>query len=624
MSTPLFRIGRTEFVFTPESNISFKDGGMSFDLRAQPVPFDADAGHGRLFSPEDSDTAKAGWIAPALWSSTFFFDDLHDTPRQHFEHPGSAGHDCGFYLWEKGMRFGTRFFGQVDLRPGRIELLGVLRAEHESDAEGLPLHLVFPCEPGEFTLKPHLYRSLKAASHAPPQHVRELLLSEWDGQWPEALRTFTRLEFLSLQQHWAKPGTPAAPVVPDWLGELRSLRRLYIRSPEIRALPDTLGQLQALEELSVSYGQLETLPDSIGQLAQLKQLTLTGHRLRTLPESIGHLPALTQLNIDGNPFESLPASLKKIKKVNVEKKNEALFRDIRYRPEIDMAIDREVFMARSSPAHVALLSAALTRHKLKRYEKALLRHARQALRLVTTEPDDGSVPGRSRIGGAPDLPPDLPYPRTDGKLWHFYAQLDLQALAPLQGWLPRTGHLYFFGEGQEHGDGVRVLHSTSPAETLRPFAWPEGAEFVDGSNVPEAYPGFQVRIDATVSVPKLYSAASEGRLTGKDAVLLKIEDDEKLQKAYWALEEELTGNADRRCGAHTMNAEVFTQHENPQEQASREAGGLPAEWVNLLMLDSDGNPGLCFWDSGTFTYCIHEKDLALGDFSRMQWSLESS
>lgn len=622
MTTSLFRIGSTEFKFAPDSAVCFKDGGMSFDMRAQPVRFDAHAGHGHLFSPEGSDNAEAGWVAPALWSSTFFFDDLQDTPRQHFEYPGPTGHDCGFYLWEKGMRFGVRFFGWVDMRPDRIELQGVLRLEHESDDEGLPLHLLYPCEPGEFALKPHLYRSLKAASHVPPQHVRELLLSEWNGQWPDVLRTFTRLEFLSLQQHWVKPDAPAAPAVPDWLGELRSLRRLYLHSPEIRALPDTLGHLQALEELSVSCGQLETLPESIGELGQLKQLTLTGHRLRTLPESIGHLPALNHLNIEGNSFESLPASLKKIRKVSVEKKSEALFRDIRYRPEAEAAIDREIFMARSSPAHVALLAAALTRHKLKRYEKALLRHARQALRLITTEPEDYAVPGRTRIGGAPDLPPGMDYPATDGKLWHFHAQLDLQTLAPLQGWLPRSGHLYFFCEGQEHGDGVRVLHTTAPADTLRTFAWPEEAQFVDGRSVPEAYQGFQVRIDATVSVPKLYSARE--RLTGKDAVLLKIEDDDKLQKAYWALEEELIGNADRRRSAHTMNADVFTQHENPQEQASRECGGLPTEWVNLLVLDSDGNPGFCFWDAGTFTYCIHEKDLALRDFSRVQWSLESS
>jgi len=240
----------------------------------------------------------------------------------------------------------------------------------------------------------------------------------------------------------------------------------------------------------------------------------------------------------------------------------------------------------------------------------------------TTEPEDYKTKGGTRIGGAPDLPPDLEYPMTDGQLWHFYAQIDLEEVAALQPWLPRAGRLYFFGEGQEHGDGGRVLYSTAPAATLRTYEWPDDADFVDGSNVSDAYNGYRVQVDATVSVPSLYSA--HRRVTGDDAVLLEINEDDTRQRSYWALEAELTGDADNRRGAHLMNAHVFTQNDNPEEQASREVGGLPGEWVNLLMLDSDGNPGFCFWDAGTLTFSIHEKDLALGDFSRVHWSLESS
>jgi len=269
------------------------------------------------------------------------------------------------------------------------------------------------------------------------------------------------------------------------------------------------------------------------------------------------------------------------------------------------------------------LSDALARHDLKAYEGPLRRHARQALRLCTTERENYAIPGGTRIGGRPDLPPGIDYPATDGKLWRFYAQIDLAEIAGLQSWLPRTGRLYFFGEGQEEGDGVRVLHSNASAAELQPYAWPEGAEFADGSDVSDAHEGYKVRIDATVSLPNLYNAGG-GRLSGEDASLLEIDRDDKLQEAYWALEAELAGDGERRNGAHLMNAHVFTQHENPQEQASRERGGLPQEWINLLTLDSDNKPGFCFWDAGTFTFSIHEKDLALGDFSRVHWSLESS
>lgn len=620
MPAPLFRIGTTDFEFAPESAASFQDGGMSFDLRARPLRFDATAGHGRLFSAEGSDTAEPGWVAPAFWTGTYFFYDKQDTPQRRFVHPdhGSGRHD--FYMWRKGMRYGIRFFGDMDLRPDGVELRGVLRAEHESDEQGLPLHLAWRCEPGVVALRPHLYRSMEEAQSVPPERVREMLIPEWDGQWPEALRTLTRLEFLSLQQLWTKPGQTAS-TVPEWLGELRSLRRLFLRSSLITALPQSLGALQALEELSVPYGRIESLPDGIARLPRLRSLALDGNRLRTLPASLGELPALAHLSVTRNPFESLPASLGRIAKIEIEKKKEALFRDIRYRPELEVSVDREARMARSSPWHVAYLREMLNRHGLQRFEPALLRHARQCLRLHTLGEDAPQPLGASRLGGAPDLPPSLPYPcLEDGSHLLFMGQIHLDAIADQQTWLPRSGLLYFFMQGQQAGDAVRVIHAPA-AQTLQRYVWPEGMRFSD-TDIDEPSPTRAVRIERTVSVPHLYGA--DELFVGEDAVLRELEKDGSLQRAYQALQQELTGADKPTRGMHLLNGHVFTQHDGPEEQASLVAGGLPEEWVNLLMLDSDNSVGFSFWDAGTFTFTIHEKDLALADFSRMQQSLESS
>lgn len=616
-----FQIGKYAFEFAPDTQVLFEDGGMSFELKARPVAFDK-ALHAPPFDPEGSDNPAPGMVAPSFRSSTFHFHDNHDTPQRRVRYlKDQPTH--GFYMWEKGFAYGTRFFGEIDLRPDRIAMHGLLRHDYETDEQGVAVEVVWHCTPKEVELRQHTYGSLEEAMAAPPERVRRLLVGAWDARWHDELLRFTQLEFLSMQALWTGDAESAVRVLPESLCTLTRLRELHLRSSSITRLPENLGALESLEVLALQHCRLEALPDGIGKLARLKRLLLDGNQLKTIPESVGHLPALELLSIDGNPFESLPASLQNIEKVSIEKENEALFRDIRYRPELEISVDREAFMARSSPRAAALLGDALARHGLASYAGPLRRHARQTLRLRTTEPEDYATPGSTRIGGTPDLPPGLDYPSTDGKLWRFFAQIDLAAIAALQSWLPRTGRLYFFCEGQEHGDGVRVLHSDAPAAELRPHVWPEGAEFADGFDVGDAHEGYKVGIDSTVSVPNLYNAGG-GRLIGEDAVLLEIEGNDELQEAWWALEAELTGDDERRNGAHLMNAHVLTQHENPQEQASREKGGLPEEWINLLTLRSDDKPGFCFWDAGTFTFSIHEKDLALGDFSRVHGSLESS
>lgn len=77
-----------------------------------------------------------------------------------------------------------------------------------------------------------------------------------------------------------------------------------------------------------------------------------------------------------------------------------------------------------------------------------------------------------------------------------------------------------------------------------------------------------------------------------------------------------------KTDSHSLNSSVFTQHESPQEQAAARFGGEPGDWMVLLCLESVGE--FNFWDAGTLTYCIHKKDLAIADFSRIHASIESS
>ncbi len=206
--------------------------------------------------------------------------------------------------------------------------------------------------------------------------------------------------------------------------------------------------------------------------------------------------------------------------------------------------------------------------------------------------------------------------RKTARTGSFYAQLRLADVAGLQPWLPRDGMLYFAGEDQEELHKHRVIHSTAPASSLQTVRLPGRRHVREQRRVPRLQ---GCRHAPPLSVPSLYNARD--RLTGRDAVLAGTSrTTTSCRRPTGALQEELGKSAD----CHLVNAHVFTQHESPEEQASAERGGLPGEWINLLMLESDNRPGFCFWDAGTLSFSIHMKDLALGDFSRTFASLESS
>lgn len=616
----VFQIGATSFSFSAESKVVFEDGGMRFDFKANPVPV-------RGTRREEALRAWDGTPAPHLWSSGLFhFDDRAGEPHRVFSYPNT---DPGspFHLYVQGVAYGLRFFGQVELAPDRIALHGVLRQEHHDDSEGTPLHLVRHFPRGEVRPRPRDFHSLKAAQAVPADTVRHLTLrQQWrpetprTDRFPEEVLAFTAIESLILD--YASTDHARFTELPEAIGTLQQLTRLDLSNTSVRHLPDAIGQLRQLRHLAMSPGMLTSVSEQIAQLPHLERLDLAYNQLTSLPEAIGHMPSLKALKLSGNAFTSLPASIDRIENLQVDVRYLPLFRDMRYRPEIEVATSAEPFLARSSPAHAAMLHDGLARHGLLDHEPLLLRHARQALRWRTTEPDAPPVLGGTRFGGAPDLPPGLPYPTTDGKPWHFYAQLDLDAIAGLQSWLPRTGRLYFFAESQDPSDGVRVLHDTSPRASLAPHAWGPEVDSVDDIDVSRAYKGYRAVVDATVSLPILYNG--HDRYTGEDAGLMEIHGDDALSDTYAELADELAFSPDNQHGVHLQNAFVFTQHESPEEQSVALQRGSPGEWVVLLRLGSDQHPGFEFWDAGTLTFTIHRKDLALGDFSRVLAFIESS
>ncbi|XP_062202657.1 disease resistance protein RGA2-like [Phragmites australis] len=102
--------------------------------------------------------------------------------------------------------------------------------------------------------------------------------------------------------------------LPEWLGELRSLREFWISElPGLTCLPQSMCRLTSLEELYMeTCAGIKSLPESLGELRSLRVFGIWGlPGLTCLPQSMCRLTSLEQLRILNCPgIKSLPEWIK--------------------------------------------------------------------------------------------------------------------------------------------------------------------------------------------------------------------------------------------------------------------------------------------------------------------------
>ncbi|CAO2141409.1 unnamed protein product [Urochloa humidicola] len=125
---------------------------------------------------------------------------------------------------------------------------------------------------------------------------------------PEIVQTLSSIQSLTLDHGMEESPEPE---LPNWLGQLASLKKLTIRSYEVKALQDSMGHLTRLQELCVDdIESMTTLPRWVGNLISVQQLKISScPNLNDLTEHIGRLTSLNILEINCcNGITSLPES----------------------------------------------------------------------------------------------------------------------------------------------------------------------------------------------------------------------------------------------------------------------------------------------------------------------------
>ena len=249
---------------------------------------------------------------------------------------------------------------------------------------------------------------------------------------------------------------------------------------------------------------------------------------------------------------------------------------------------------------------------------ALSPYAKNAIYMELEE--DGAE-GFCKMGGAPELPVGMAWPRKpDGTPLSFIAQIDFAEIHPydLDGRLPESGKLWFFYDCSDDGmpwgfdpadaDGFRVIYAEH-AE-LEPAEVPDDLEVT----FDEAGLSFESRLD----------------LLSTDSDIcddLDLPDEEMDDYFDWLEEREgacnkLLGHSDNIQGGMELECEYVTHGlycGDPSGYQKAKALGLhknAARWTLLMQVESNEDIGMMWGDLGRLYLWITEEDLQARRFDK--------
>jgi uncharacterized protein YwqG len=264
------------------------------------------------------------------------------------------------------------------------------------------------------------------------------------------------------------------------------------------------------------------------------------------------------------------------------------------------------------------LLTAIEKHRLGRLADSLLTEARPQLSLRAGKLYKGAPRlGRSRLGGAPDLPPGTAWPEVRGQPLIFMAQIRFDELPIPRGWpLPRKGLLsVFMGDDEERFQVEHsLIYTVNPGALVRltPPELGKGARHEHLRACP-------------ISAAMNLTLPSYGEHEWK-----AFELDEEETDRYFALQESLSG------GVASLLGRDYDVDQLPTERLAIKRLGGPAydykwehkniariraeaqHWVPLFQMDSNFDIGLCMWDAYTFVVLIRWEDLLGKRFDRTQ------
>ncbi|MGF6847408.1 uncharacterized protein YwqG [Chitinophaga sp. W3I9] len=545
-----------------------------------------------------------------------------------------------------------KFSGDVIFKDGWVALLGQLKPSW-SDQPVFAVTVYRKIDTAQLNWEEYCFTSVAEAAGAPVELVKKLVLTNPAFDWlPNEFYRLKALRHVEIIAKWPVKKIPLERL-DDKLLHLRELEHLVIVDSNLCRIPEYMNQLTKLKHCSFAGGNLSRVPAhlmdmprleylnlngnqlseiAVFELPELKYLHLAKNQLKTLPENLLALPKIIKINAANNPFSFLPAAFSDFAGLELDIKSKQQLLDNTYKDADGngpVNWNDESFFAQYDEALIKPVDEILQKEGLLQQREALRALVKKTISFKYSGEEDYAATGNHRFGGMPDLPADVDYPvyhddyRKEYYKYEFIAQVNCEALAPLQEYLPEKGMLFFFLETM-HNLGARDGHlpckvlyvaDNSTLQSGKRFSFGEQDfyELTDGQYAP-------YKADATVknSVPGFYSwHVNQYLFRGISKSLLQ--DEALLSNLYDIFEEPVNRLLE---SDHEMNNYGFTQHHSPELQAALACKGNPEDWTILLTVKSRGD--FSWGDAGDLFFVIHKSDLARKDFRRVYVTMESS
>jgi uncharacterized protein YwqG len=293
------------------------------------------------------------------------------------------------------------------------------------------------------------------------------------------------------------------------------------------------------------------------------------------------------------------------------------------------------------------LKEQLTEAGLGRIASRLAPLVRESVRLTAVKYEEKPT---CRLGGRPNLAPELSWPEREDVPLAFIAQLDLAALPEIAGVdLPRSGALYFFYHVAEFASTIKnrgsfsVLYTKEALATLPLHDFPE--QFDDDFR----YNCVRLEVEGrALSVPFPWDPVlASFRLTPEEET--RYTEFGSMVMARPAPRKALRGARRNRIGEHEVGGyPIYIQHD-PRLRAELITTGLyphisgrglnPAtgkpvtskkdepllckaeaamqDWLQLFLIDSEATADIQWGDMGRLYYLIRKADLKKRRFEKV-------